>query len=76
MTAQKPPIKATLKGHGKPERLMYFGGELQPATEGWLVTVAYCRGGADLIDETGGHTPGWAASATKFWGATSEGDRT
>lgn len=69
---QATPVQAhrtTLKGHGNPTRIMYYGGEKTPATEGWLVTVVKVRGGADLVDESGGHTAGWAASATKFWGA-------
>lgn len=62
-------IRTTLKGHGNPTRLMYFGHGREPLAEGWLVTVARVRGGANLVDETETHGPFpvWAASATKFW---------
>ena len=60
-------IRTTLKGHGNPTHLMYFGQGREPVVEGWLVTVARVRGGAKFVDETGTYTDGWAASATKFW---------
>ena len=69
---QTQPTKATLKGHGNPDRLMYFGGEKTPSAVGWVVSVEWVRGGANLVDESGTYTAGWAASATKFWAAPAD----
>ena len=60
--------RATLKGHGNPTQIMYFGVEKAPATTGWLLNVEKVRGGANLIDPTGVVNTGWVGSATKFWG--------
>ena len=61
--------KATLKGHGNPTKIMYFGDGKEPLAAGWLVTVVTIRpGNRELIDETGAHTAGWVGNATRFWG--------
>lgn len=64
---------ATLKGHGKPETLIYFGASRIASANGTLVRVANGdRQGYSLISvETGEsvHGGGWAG---KFWAAPAE----
>lgn len=69
MGMSEEPTRATLKGHGNPDRIMYFGTGAKPWAVGMLVEIQRVRGGANTISLAVATRPGWLGSATKFWGA-------
>ena len=67
MTAKK----ATLKGHGNPTQIMYFGIGSKPKDKGILVSVESVRRGSyTLTDVERNVRVGWTemSGANKFWG--------
>lgn len=66
--------KQTLKGHGSPTQLMFFGSQAKPRPQGILVTVVTGdRGQYKLINAGRNNALGYVAafnSASKFWAET------